>query len=123
MSRVPYITTITLSLILFITACSGAESPTTPPSASPPFSGTIFLDPDIITASDPTTLLDVTFMGEGVRTMFDRRVDTWVTENAYLFHASYDDGLTAEGGSADDLMVATTTAAAERGIPAADGGR
>jgi NADH-quinone oxidoreductase subunit E len=34
-----------------------------------------------------------------------------------------DDGLTAEGGAADDLMVATTTAAAERGIPAADGGR
>jgi hypothetical protein len=31
-----------------------------------------------------------------------------------------DDGLTAEGGSADALMVTTTTAAAERGIPAAD---
>ena len=33
-----------------------------------------------------------------------------------------DDGLTAEGGAADALMVTTTTAAAERGIPAADGG-
>jgi NADH-quinone oxidoreductase subunit E len=33
-----------------------------------------------------------------------------------------DDGLTAEGGAADALMMATTTAAAERGIPAADGG-
>lgn len=33
-----------------------------------------------------------------------------------------DDGLTAEGGAADALMTATTTAAAERGIPAADGG-
>ena len=31
-----------------------------------------------------------------------------------------DDGLTAEGGSADALMAMTTTVAAERGVPAAD---
>jgi NADH-quinone oxidoreductase subunit E len=33
-----------------------------------------------------------------------------------------DDGLTAEGGAADELMAASVRAAAERGVPAADGG-
>ncbi len=33
-----------------------------------------------------------------------------------------DDGLVAEGGSADELMLASVRAAAERGVPAADGG-
>ncbi len=33
-----------------------------------------------------------------------------------------DDGLTAEGGAADELMLANVRAAAERGVPAADGG-
>jgi hypothetical protein len=28
--------------------------------------------------------------------MFDRRVNNWITVNAYLFNASFDDGLTAE---------------------------
>jgi NADH-quinone oxidoreductase subunit E len=33
-----------------------------------------------------------------------------------------DDGLTAEGGVSDELMLANVRAAAERGVPAADGG-
>lgn len=64
--------------------------------AAPPFGGTIFLDPDIITASDPTTFQDAPYAGQGMRTMYDRRVNNWVTINAYLFNASFDDGLTAE---------------------------
>lgn len=63
---------------------------------NPPFSGTIFLDPDIITSSDPTSFQSVTSAGRGSRTMFDRRVNNWITVNAYLFDASFDDGLTAE---------------------------
>ena len=34
-----------------------------------------------------------------------------------------DDGLTGEGGNADELMLASVRAAAERGIGPADGGR
>lgn len=64
--------------------------------ANPPFSGTIFLDPDIITSSDPTSFQSVVPSGRGSRTMFDRRVNNWITVNAYLFDASFDDGLTAE---------------------------
>ena len=62
----------------------------------PPYDGTIFIDPDIITASDPTAFQEVTDAGRGDRTVFDRRVDDWITVNAYLFNATFDDGLTAE---------------------------
>jgi hypothetical protein len=64
--------------------------------AQPPFSGTIFIDPDIITASDPTTFVDVASAGQGFRWMYDRRVNNWTYVNAYLFNASFDDGLIAE---------------------------
>ena len=66
------------------------------PEGDPPFWGTIFLDPDIITAADPTTFQGAPYAGRGMRTMFDRRVNNWITVNAYLFAASFDDGLAAE---------------------------
>ena len=58
--------------------------------------GTIFLDPDIITASDPTTYQSIENAGRGDRLMFDRRVNDWVHLNAFLFHASFSDGLDIE---------------------------
>lgn len=67
-----------------------------PVKAAPPFSGTIFLDPDIITSADPTSFTAVTDAGRGNRWMFDRRVNAWVYLNAFLFDATFDDGLTIE---------------------------
>ena len=64
--------------------------------AAPPFSGTIFIDPDIITASDPTTFTNITYAGQGFRTMYDRRSNSFNVVNAYLFNSRYNDGLTAE---------------------------
>ena len=57
---------------------------------SPPFSGTIFLDPDILTEADPTTFQKIEDAGRGERTMYDRR-SGWVYENAFLFNASFSD--------------------------------
>ena len=57
--------------------------------AEPPFGGTIFINPDLITPEDPTTFLSVTAAGRGIKTMFDRRVNNWVNVNAYLFNASF----------------------------------
>jgi hypothetical protein len=83
----------------------------------PPFGGTIFIDPDIITPSDPTTLASVTPAGQGSRTMYDRRVNGWITVEAFLFDVSFDDGLSAEvqvnpefGGVAAALTEAETYA-------------
>ena len=64
--------------------------------AAPPFSGTIFIDPDIIIPSDPSTFEGASYAGQGSRLMFDRRVNNFVTVNAYLFNARFDDGLTSE---------------------------
>ena len=62
----------------------------------PPYAGTVWIDPDIITPSDPTALVSLTDAGRGERRMFDRRVNDWIVINAYLFLARFDDGLTAE---------------------------
>jgi hypothetical protein len=67
-----------------------------PTLRQPPFAGTIFIDPDIITSSDPTTFTGLAYTGQASRTMFDRRVDDWITVNAFLFDATFDDGLRAE---------------------------
>lgn len=64
--------------------------------AAPPFSGTIFIDPDIITEADPTTYQSTVSAGRGNRRMFDRRVNGWVYLNAYLFEADFNDGLKIE---------------------------
>lgn len=64
--------------------------------AAPPFDGTIFLEPDIITSADGTAFESISYAGQGMRTMFDRRSNSWIDRNAYLFHAKYDDGLIIE---------------------------
>ena len=65
-------------------------------ASDPPFSGTIFLNPDIIMSSDPTTFQTVSYTGQALRTMFDRRVNDWINVNAYLFSVTFDDGRTVE---------------------------
>ena len=62
----------------------------------PPFGGTIFIDPDIIIRTDPTTFQGVSSIGQESRMMFDRRVDAWVNVNAYLFIATFSDDLSIE---------------------------
>ncbi len=63
--------------------------PATMPPAAPPFAGTAFLDPGIITAADPTAFVDLTFAGQAPREMFDRRTGAFGTVNAYLFAARF----------------------------------
>src|SRR5688572_11663869 len=78
-------------------ACDKEVKPQSRPvSTTPPFAGTIFLDPDIITGNDPTSFQTLTPNGQGSRTMFDRRVNDWITVEAYLFQVTYDDGLNIE---------------------------
>ncbi len=90
-----------------------------PAAANPPFGGTIFIDPDIVTPSDPTTYQTAVSAGQGFRWMYDRRVNNWVYLNAYLVNASFDDGLSIEiqvnpefGSAAAALAQATTYAPA-----------
>ena len=81
-------------MIVLLTGCGGNSSTQNPGFVSPPppFAGTIFLSPDIITNSDTTTFVSSTYAGTGSRLMFDRRVNSFITLNAFLFNSEYDDG-------------------------------
>lgn len=62
-------------------------------STTPPWGGTIFVDPDIIKTSDPSTYRGATYKGRGVRTMYDRRNGgQWIKNKAYLFNAVFKKG-------------------------------
>ncbi len=58
-----------------------------PVLAEPPFHGTAFLSPDIITPADPSGPTGVTYTGRGNRTIRDYRPADWISVNAYLFEA------------------------------------
>ncbi len=64
-------------------------------SNAQPYSGTIFFDPDIITSSDSSSFSSISYAGQGMRTMYDRR-SGWVTINAFLFDVNWNDGLSCE---------------------------
>jgi hypothetical protein len=82
-------TRFTAALALLLAPASGVH-------AEPPFSGTAFLDPDIITAATPTRFVAAVATGQAPRMMFDRRLNAFASYNAYLFQASYADGLQIE---------------------------
>lgn len=79
--------------LIFVVVSCGKDNESV---VSPPFNGTIFLDPDIITDADPTTFESLFYVGQDSRTMFDRRVNDWITVNAFLFSSTFDDGLHIE---------------------------
>lgn len=85
--------------------------------AAPPFSGTIFIDPDIITAQDPTAFVSVTAAGQGSRLMYDRRVNSFITLNALLFTAVYSDGPNVEIQVNPEFTAAAALAEAQKYCP------
>ena len=88
-----------LLLGLFFSTCDSSDKNDSKECIAlenPPFGGTIFIDPDIITPTDPTTFISLTYNGQASRIMFDRRENNWVTLNPYLFPSEYDDGITIE---------------------------
>lgn len=80
---------ILLAAALVLAAAPSAQT-------TPPYAGTIFLDPDIVLPSDPSVFEAATYTGRGLRTVFDRRVNAFVEINAYLFGLSFSDGTTIE---------------------------
>ncbi len=53
-------------------------------ASAPPFEGTVWIGPNIITPASPSDLLSTESVGRGIRTTYDRR-SGWVTQNSYLF--------------------------------------
>ena len=87
-----------LLLVFIILSCTKDitdKSPTCDNNYNPPFGGTIFIDPDIITEEDQTTFVSLSYDGTGSRLMYDRR-SGGITSEPFLFPAEYDDGLSIE---------------------------
>lgn len=100
------------SLVALGSAACGSDA-VGPVEARPPLGPTIFIDPDIITSDDPTSLVSVTPGGTGERLMFDRRDDDFVTYEAHLFDAAYDDGMAIEIQVNPEFDAGEAEAAAE----------
>ena len=58
-------------------------------TGTPPYRGTVFITPQVIEPSDPTTLGSITYSGRGQRSVYDRRPDMRITIDAYLFNVRY----------------------------------
>jgi hypothetical protein len=89
-----------LILLVFLLGLCGkhtkqSEHPA-PREVAPPFHGTIFLDPGILTSSDSTAFENIRYAGQASRTMFDRRVNGWNKVKAFLFKTTFNDGLEIE---------------------------
>ncbi|MFN7735299.1 MAG: hypothetical protein ACK5O8_04225 [Pirellula sp.] len=82
----------TLALVAWTTVAGGHASY----GQSPPYHGTIFLEPKILTDDDPSSYFGLRDAGTGRRRMFDRRANDWVEVEALLFSAEFDDQQTIE---------------------------
>jgi len=67
-------------------AIAGCDEPFAVKAAtSPPFAGTVFIDPDVIRSDEASSFAGLQYTGQGQRTMFDRRTNSFNTVNAHLF--------------------------------------
>ena len=64
--------------------------------AKPPYSGTVFVDPDILLAEDPSAFIAAIPEGTGIRQMYDRRVNNWIIADALLFVVHFTGGKSIE---------------------------
>lgn len=64
--------------------------------AEPPYSGTVFVDPDILLAEDPSAFIAAISNGTGIRQMYDRRVNNWIITDTLLFAVHFTDGKSIE---------------------------
>lgn len=86
--------------------------PVASPPANPPSQGTVWFDPDIITASDPTSFQGLTYRGTGSRLMFDRRTNAFETYVAHLFDARFGTTVAVEVQVNPEFSAAEAEAAA-----------
>jgi hypothetical protein len=60
----------------------------------PPFDGTVWVAPNTIVATDPSTFLAMQDAGQGSNiTMYDYRSNEWISTDAFLFDVTFSDGL------------------------------
>ena len=61
-----------------------------------PYSGTVWINSNVIMKADPTTFLSLSDAGRHDREVYDARIGHWSIIHTYVFDARYDDGLSVE---------------------------
>ena len=59
------------------------------PAPDPLYSGTVWFDPHIIVAQDPSSFQSLSYKGQQLRQMYDRRTASFNMENPHLFDAVF----------------------------------
>jgi len=77
-----YFSILICTLSLFL--CLGFSS-----YAKPPFKGTAYVDKDIIQKNDPSDFINLEYLGFIKEKSFDRRVNTWVSQDMFVFNVKY----------------------------------
>lgn len=75
-----------------LTAASALWLAATAQAAEPPFTGTAFIEPELITATDLTARKTVRFVGRRNRSVYDRRRSDFVMRKVFEFRVRYFDG-------------------------------
>lgn len=89
-----------------------------PHAQPPPFGGTIFVSPNIITKAHPTAYRGATYAGVQTRRMFDRRTDRFDRVQAHIFHARLGANTTIEVQVNAEFTKAEAEAQRDRYLPA-----
>ena len=84
--RLSLTTVFCLLLLLLATAATAQQT-------EPPYSGTIFLDGDIITDNDRSVFKSLRSRGTERRSIYDRRDEDYITTRVRLFEVRFRDGL------------------------------
>lgn len=66
------------------------------PILSPPYGGTVYLDPDIITVSDPTSFEKSLFIGRELKSVYDGRDQQMRDLEVYKYRLEFDDDIALE---------------------------
>jgi len=90
-------------LLMLLSACGGgggggdsSPPPTDEGDTITSLAGASYMDPDIITPSDPTAYLGIVSLGQDSRWMFDRRIEDFENVVVHLFQATYYEGYIIE---------------------------
>ena len=79
-----------------------------------PYSITAYIDSSVITSNEISSLQSVSYAGQAMNWVFDRRVDDWIFLNTYLFDVIYDDGITSQVQVNPEFDITAATIEAEK---------
>ena len=57
--------------------------------AQPPFTGTAYVDKDIIRKNDPSDFISLEYIGLVKENPYDYRADTWMAQDMFVFNVKY----------------------------------